>query len=103
MIECKKCIHYNICVNFTSKWVVETTNKAMNNGTCLPCDNYLPTADVVEVKHGEWYLHPDGSGTCSNCNRIQKSVWDFDNIQNYCPNCGAKMDGERRENENNRT
>ena len=59
----------------------------------------IPAADVVEVNHGKWYLHPDGSGTCSNCNRTQKSVWDFDNVQNYCGNCGTKMDGERRDTE----
>ena len=50
-----------------------------------------PTADVVEVKHGEWKLHPDGSGTCSCCNRTQKFVWDYDNAQNFCGHCGAKM------------
>ena len=57
----------------------------------------LPRADVVEVRHGEWKLHPDGSGTCSCCNRTQKSVWDYDNAQNFCGHCGAKMEGERRE------
>ena len=53
-----------------------------------------PTADVVEVKRGEWKLHPDGSGTCSCCNRTQKSVWDYDNAQNFCGHCGADMRGE---------
>ena len=57
----------------------------------------MPTADVVEVKHGEWTLHSDGSGTCNLCGKTQKSVWDFDNVQNYCGKCGAKMDGERKE------
>lgn len=56
----------------------------------------IPTVDVVEVKHGEWKLHPDGSGTCSYCNRIQKSVWDFDNAQNFCGHCGADMRGEEK-------
>ena len=53
-----------------------------------------PIADVVEVKHGEWKLHPDGSGTCSCCNRTQKSVWDYDNTQNFCGHCGANMRGD---------
>ena len=56
-----------------------------------------PTADVVEVKHGEWMLHPDGSGTCSCCNRMQKSVWDYDNAQNFCGHCGADMRGEKND------
>ena len=56
-----------------------------------------PTADVVEVKHGKWKLHPDGSGTCDQCGRTQKSVWDYDNAQRYCGCCGAKMDGQENE------
>ena len=55
------------------------------------------TVDVEKVRHGEWVLHPDGSGTCNLCNRTQKFVWDFDNAQDYCGKCGAKMDGERRD------
>lgn len=57
---------------------------------------YAPTADVVEVKRGEWMLHPDGSGTCSCCNRIQKAVWDYDNAQNFCGHCGADMRGDKK-------
>lgn len=53
----------------------------------------MPTADVAEVKHGEWRLHPDGSGTCNQCGRTQIAVWDFDNAQEYCGKCGARMDG----------
>lgn len=58
--------------------------------------NEQPAADVVEVKRGEWKLHPDGSGTCSYCNRTQKSVWDYDNAQNFCGHCGADMRGEEK-------
>ena len=53
-----------------------------------------PTADVEEVKHGEWILHDDGSGTCNLCNTTQKCVWDFDNMQSRCGKCGAKMDSQ---------
>lgn len=55
-----------------------------------------PTADVVEVRHGEWVLHKDGSGTCSECQFTQKNVWDFENWQNFCGHCGAKMDGGKK-------
>lgn len=57
----------------------------------------LPTADVVEVKHGEW----ESKGThgdfeekrCSICNGLLLVKW-YDRTMNYnyCPNCGAKMD-----------
>lgn len=52
-----------------------------------------PSADVVEVRHGKWVIHADGSGTCDQCNTTQKNVWDFDNWQNYCGHCGADMRG----------
>ena len=51
----------------------------------------IPAADVVEVKHGRWTLHNDGSGTCDQCGFTQKNVWDYDNWQSYCGVCGADM------------
>ena len=58
-----------------------------------------PTADVVEVKHGKWkYVDGDlgySDLECSECGAI--TVFFDDERFNYCPNCGAKMDGERRE------
>ena len=55
----------------------------------------IPTADVAEVKHSSWILHPDGSGTCNNCQCHQKLIWDYDNWQEFCGRCGAKMDEKR--------
>lgn len=56
-----------------------------------------PTADVVEVRHGEWGF--DGLGwTCSECGEY--ALTNKSKVQvhsTYCPHCGAKMDGERRE------
>lgn len=63
---------------------------------------YQPTADVVEVRHGYWefknttYCHY--GCFCSVCG--QKSGIGgirANQLKPYCPNCGAKMDGERRE------
>lgn len=59
-------------------------------GVCVTIKN-KEAADVVEVKYGTWKLHRDGSGTCDQCGRAQKCVWDYDNWQNYCGCCGAKM------------
>ncbi|MBQ7800645.1 MAG: hypothetical protein IJ370_09140 [Oscillospiraceae bacterium] len=60
----------------------------------------LPTADVAEVKHSKW-LKDDNGNFCSNCmagvkdqNNKPFKILDF----NYCPNCGAKMDGRRESN-----
>ena len=53
-----------------------------------------PTADVVEVRHGEWILKDsNGKGVCSVCNRLDR----IDSLATHCRYCGAKMDGERKE------
>ena len=48
----------------------------------------LPAADVQPVKHGRWILENNLSYSCSVCGVPQ---W---NISMFCPDCGAKMDGE---------
>ena len=59
----------------------------------------LPAADVAPVRHGQWGTHSDrpDSLICSVCN-CGFDMWKHD-PHNYCPNCGAKMDGYRKENE----
>ena len=54
----------------------------------------IPTADVVEVKHGQWIYNNMGGWHCSECNN-QALFWCMASTQhltNYCPNCGAKME-----------
>lgn len=48
-----------------------------------------PTADVAEVKHGRWKGAGMGDYYCSLCQEVVSGS-DF----KYCPNCGAKMDGQ---------
>lgn len=62
-----------------------------------------PAADVTEVRHGEWKIKTDDYDCeymmCSCCKEEFYPV-DEDTVDatpNYCPNCGAKMDGERKE------
>ena len=81
-----------------------------------------PTADVAEVRHGRWLLEANKdkvncrwnvTAECSNCCDEKKEIWAgfFPNVpdwlardtalidaksvklSNYCPKCGAKMDG----------
>ena len=81
-----------------------------------------PAADVVPVRHGRWLLEANKdkvncrwnvTAECSNCCDEKKEIWAgfFPNVpdwlardtalidaksvklSNYCPNCGAKMDG----------
>ena len=48
----------------------------------------LPAADVAPVTHGRWGAGAYAGYRCSAC----KTTWDAPTA--YCPNCGAKMDGE---------
>ena len=71
---------------------------------------YTPTADVVEVLRGNWIpfyeseisgFNPELAGhdpisgyKCSGCGA--EAILDCNDqfvLSNYCPNCGAKMDG----------
>lgn len=56
-----------------------------------------PTSDVVEVKHGEWVHNSNCSYRkfCSICGRSRprRNDHEFASSTNYCPHCGAKMDG----------
>ena len=77
------------------EWLENGENEYVyDTNSVLDSIDAQPTADVVEVKHGEWVSHhPDGSAICSVCGRKQKDVWDFDNWQNFCGHCGADMRG----------
>lgn len=64
----------------------------------IRCIQDRTTADVAEVRHGEWQRwknHPTIYGkdtlyVCSECTAK------FLIESRYCAHCGAKMDGERR-------
>ena len=50
----------------------------------------IPTADAVEVVHSWWEKSAEGYKVCHHC---KADVAIFSGHKNYCPNCGAKMDG----------
>ena len=90
--------------------IVEFITKGLNNPDKLKAFGYdaieilteieyAPTADVAEVRHGYWkYVDGDlgySDLECSECGAI--TAFFDDERFNYCPNCGAKMDGERKQ------
>lgn len=67
--------------------------------------NKLPPADVVEIRQGKWKIEEYKNHlnvVCSNCNKefyvYKQGQYRIDR-SNYCPNCGAKMEGERKDEE----
>nr|DAK14913.1 MAG TPA: Thaumarchaeal output domain 1 [Caudoviricetes sp.] len=59
----------------------------------------VPIADVQEVKHGDW-LKPGNDPIdnkqwiCSECKGLTETAYYCGHCYyNYCPNCGARMDG----------
>ena len=56
----------------------------------------LPVADVAPVRHGRWEKQ-NGLYSCSECGKTCPYDVQADVIEywacNYCPHCGAKMDG----------
>lgn len=61
--------------------------------------SYLPTIDAVPVVHGKWEESDEHKGycTCSVCFGCYiESEWANEQKWMYCPNCGARMDGDER-------
>lgn len=57
-----------------------------------------PEVDAVEVVHGKWVDYCVRDWRCSECGEKILKVrnvdgYCYDDKPNYCPNCGAKMDG----------
>ena len=61
----------------------------------------FPAADVAEVVHGRWILlgkneHDYETSVEEKCSLCGRYVYRYDTElqDNYCPNCGCKMDKE---------
>ena len=65
------------------------------------CVEEAPAADVAQVVHGRWILlgkneHDYETSVEEKCSLCGRYVYRYDTElqDNYCPNCGAKMDDE---------
>lgn len=60
----------------------------------------IPAADVVEARHGRWVkVHDEVCYwlACSVCGEEIPKRFGTDYYTSYCPNCGAKMTEDHRE------
>lgn len=85
------------------------------NALDLPRDDYngimeyideLPSVEVEPVKKGKWIHDNRKHIRCSECGNelpIQavilrgETVYEYAGGNNYCPNCGARMEGEHED------
>ena len=66
----------------------------MTRSSLLDSISKLPAADVAPVRHGRW---EPGNPICPVCGGnkfrdLDADIW-CDWQPDFCPNCGAKMDG----------
>lgn len=76
------------------------TRRYENPEICTQEINSIPAADVAPVVHARWIhsRYEDCSGQfelvkCSQCNHEAYAMAFYVRGGNYCPACGAKMDG----------
>lgn len=67
--------------------VAETVEEAINNGKPDWCP--LVEIDAEPVRHGRWKQRRNGEYYCTNCGREERFIFQ----KNFCPRCGARMDG----------
>ena len=58
---------------------------------CIDTVNSVSAADVAPVVHGHW-IRQDESFTRFKCSNPECGIENCSGFENYCPNCGAKMD-----------
>ena len=73
------------------------TRRYENPEICTQEINSIPAADVAPVVHGRW-IYKGEYAVCTECGG--RSGTQYDGVEpiplmtQFCPNCGAKMDGE---------
>lgn len=78
------------------KAVIELiTRRYENPEICTQEINSIPAADVAPVVHSYWEHKitscEENISICHNCKYPVSWFW---GLSKYCPNCGAKMEGD---------
>lgn len=116
MLSCNECLHYEVCKGTYSSAKGDEDILYDFDGEMYAqsgCEDFKPKADYVEVRHGynKTSMHPVDEFWCSECGfccaDYTETKYDEDGDYtyscecqfSYCPRCGAKMDGKRKESE----
>lgn len=85
---------------------IAKSTEPFNTGSVFRAINRQIAADVAPVVHGRWISWEKAGNCvpspdrheCSVCHdAAQVLVNGFELLSDYCPNCGAKMDGDRKD------
>lgn len=96
-----KYIKIDIAYNFLTEYYNHRTDIQHQN--LRKALNAIPSADVQPVVHGEWEVFDEPDTNAYECTACHDVFWlsdgtPFENNYNFCPNCGARMDGISDEN-----
>ena len=82
-------------IAFTSPYQSDISTMTSGMERVLDIVEDSPSVDAVEVVHGRWEKSEyNGFVRCDKCKDVYiDESWLTDGKWNYCPNCGAKMDG----------
>jgi len=81
--------------DYVLKDCLNSTDKGMFTVGIMQAIDEQPTIDAEPVKHSKWIESDEFDEfygrlyRCSNCNTFV-----IEDMDNYCPFCGARMDGE---------
>lgn len=79
------------------RFLVERWVRKVGINALIRFVSVFSTIEAEPVQHGRWVSDEvDVLFHCSVCETQISTSWDYDcdEMWNYCPNCGAKMDGD---------
>lgn len=81
--------------------IEQTSTFAFTRGGMHERVDSLPTADVVEVRHGRWAEYDGADKGFHYCSECKGQAFNYEEngevieiLSGWCPNCGARMDKE---------
>ena len=95
MARCFDCFHCDACkmINSAAFPSISEIQIMAVMSRENSCKHFKHTADVVEIKHGQWIKELDETHYCSNCGKEATYTFDGTEICGVvCPYCMTVMD-----------